>query len=463
MAQTRDYVNIISKKGDDASTKIRVTVVETVEKSRSKAGTPVESKMKRTGCRELVESNASLPRATPSIHLHICGCTCSSESSKDLAQQQREDEALARRIQAASAVCRAKSISGSPPGSPRNVSIAAFQSVSRWFSGGSSDTTAIVAELCFACDALDITKAARLLFDEGVPVNGRNAAGTPPLIAAVRSHIRATRPRSHLAMISFLIDAGADPNIVTGSSPASGTMSVLAAASSLGLREAVWLLLDHGAAVDAKLTTIPMFRFTGHNLTALHVAVFAGQTSTAEVLLSHGGADVSATFDGHRAIGATDAKSPKQRDRRTWTTDIAPLHLADDSAACTELLLRHNAEPDAPDGWGRTPLHWAMTTGNPDVVKLLLRVGTPVDGLDDDGATPLAVLVARLESGASRQGHPVIVRMLLAAGANPDLRYPQDLSVKARLLLMEEWRAVYEPIFERYQIGSPRLGQGRWS
>jgi ankyrin repeat protein len=99
-----------------------------------------------------------------------------------------------------------------------------------------------------------------------------------------------------------------------------------------------------------------------------------------------------------------------------------------------------------------------MTTGNPEVVDLLLKFGTPVDVLDDDGATPLALLVGRLESGKIRPGHPAIVRILLTAGANPDLRYPQDLSVKARLLFMDKWRSVYEPIFEKYQMGSRRTG-----
>lgn len=463
MTETQEYIGIIGSKADEANAKITVRVIEKVEeKWRINARTLVENKKKRAGCRQLVESNASLPRATPSVHLHTSSCTCSSASLQDQEKQQQEDAALVRRIQAASAVCLAKSISGSPRGSPKVVSIAAFHSVSRWFSGTAPDKT-VIAHLCFACDALDITKAARLIFEEAVPINNRSSAGIPPLIAAVRSAMRLTRPQSHLAMISFLLDAGADPNSCAGPSPISGTMSALAAASSLGLREAVKLLLDRGAAVDAKLTTIPMFRFTGHNLTALHVAVFAGQASIAQVLLSHGGADAMATFDGHRAISAPEPNSSKQRDRRTWTTGITPLHLADDNPFCTELLLRHGADPEARDGWGRTPLHWAMSSGNAEVVNLLLGAGTPVDVMDDDGATPLALLVSRLESGASRQGHPEIVRMLLADGANPDLRYPQDLSVKARLLLMEEWQAVYAPIFQKWQLGSPCLRQGWWS
>jgi ankyrin repeat protein len=98
-----------------------------------------------------------------------------------------------------------------------------------------------------------------------------------------------------------------------------------------------------------------------------------------------------------------------------------------------------------------------MATGNPDVADILLKTGTPVDVLDDDGATPLALLVARLENDEVRHGYPAIVRMLLTAGANPDLRYPRNLSVKSRLLRMDKWRPLYEPILEQYLMRSPRL------
>lgn len=452
MTQIREYVEIVGKDCDKA-TSVPVAMVEDMHKGEK---VQVKIKKARTGCRELVEPNASLPRATPSILLHVSSCTCAVKSKEDLQQEHRYDEALARQIQAASAVGRARQISGSPPRSPRNVSIAAFQSVSRWFSSTTADDNA-ASDLCSACDALDITAATRLLFDNDVAVNARNTAGVPPLIATVRSRMRSTRPRSHLAMLAFLLDAGADPNAVTNSSPMCGTMSVLAVASSLGLKHAVRLLVDRGASVDAKLTTIPMSRFTGHGLTALHAAVFAERNIAAEMLLCHAMADVGATCDGHSLLRNTHGHGPKQRDRRTWTTDITPLHLADDSPRCTGLLLRYGADPAARDGWGRTPLHWAMATGNPDVVDILLKTGTPVDVLDDDGATPLALLVARLENDEVRHGYPAIVRMLLTAGANPDLRYPRNLSVKSRLLRMDKWRPLYEPILEQYLMRSPRL------
>ncbi|KAH8903555.1 ankyrin [Coniochaeta sp. PMI_546] len=449
--------NMSEYDGKDATTVTVLPIRSGSAKSLVEAAHKQSLQKRKTGCRELVQSNSSLAKATPSIHLHCSSCTCAPPSPLDTSA---DDETLARRIHAASAVCRAKTLS-SPGSSPKLASLAAFQSVSRWLTGSTLTNTASVSDLCFAVSALDITKTTRLLFDDSVAINGRNPAGVPPLISAIRSHLHKTHPLSHLAMISFLLDAGADPNIVTSSSPASGSMSALAAASSLGHTSLVRHLLDRGAAVDAKLTTIPMSRFSGHGLTALHVAVFADKPAAAEMLLSHGGADLAATFEGYRALGAPESKpaaAGPRRHSRVWTTGITPLHLADDSPSCTSLLLRRGADPDARDGFGRTALHWAMSGGNVNVVHLLLRAGTPVDVLDDDGATPLAVLVSRLESGASRAGHPDVVRMLLAAGANPDLRYPQDLSVKGRLLLMEEWRGVYAEIFERYALGSVKVG-----
>ena len=167
-----------------------------------------------------------------------------------------------------------------------------------------------------------------------------------------------------------------------------------------------------------------------------------------EILLEHGGANVSATFDACRAIDWLKEVPRKQRDRKHWTTGVTALHVADDSPGCTELLLRYGADPTARDNFGRTPLHWAMVSGNVEVVRMLLAAGTNADVMDDDGATPLSELVTRLECGASREGHPEIARVLLKFGADLDLRYPQNVSLRERLFKMDKWRGVYEPIFE---------------
>ncbi|KAJ9129458.1 Ankyrin, partial [Coniochaeta hoffmannii] len=290
MGNTWKMTDYNGKGSKDVTTVTVLPIRSDSAKSLVEAAYKQSLQKRRTGCRELVQSNASLPKATPSIHLHCSTCTCPPPSPVDTS---REDEVLSRKIQAASAICRAKAIS-SPGSSPKLASLAALQSVSKWLTGSTPDSTSDVAELCFAVSALDVAKTTRLLFDSNVPINARNPAGVPPLISCIRSHLAATHPLSHAAMLALLLDAGADPNTTTSSSPASGCTSALAAASTLGHVPLLRPLLSRGAAADAKLTTLPMSRFTGHGLTALHAAVFADKPAAADLLLSHGvGADVS--------------------------------------------------------------------------------------------------------------------------------------------------------------------------
>ena len=71
----------------------------------------------------------------------------------------------------------------------------------------------------------------------------------------------------------------------------------------------------------------------------------------------------------------------------------------------------NSISPFTPQG---TPLHPACGQGDAAVVSLLLAAGADVDVRDYHGATPL--------HDACRSGRPVIVSLLLAAGADVDVR-----------------------------------------
>lgn len=428
----------------------------------------------KSACRDLVASNAELARPTPTIRLHTSRCTCSFEANPQLSSQDlAEDLALAEEISSSASLLLAKGLLPQPTQfSPKLTTITAFASVTRWITGVPPPSESLIGNFSFAVAAVDITKITHLLTqnpgNSASLINTRNAAGVPPLIVAIRSHLRTTRPRSQRALIAFLLDAGADVHAVTGPVPNGwsnfrGVMSALSSASVLGLNPVVELLLARGADVDAAGTNIPMYRFEGHRMTALHVAVFAGHAATADVLLRCGGADVAAAFDVDKGSSMSAYKPETggagRKDRWRWTTGMTALHLADDGPSCATVLLRHGADPEARDGAGRTPLHWAVVAGNVGVARLLLEAGSPADVMDDDGGTPLAQVVAMLECGKPREGYPDIVSMLLAAGANPGLRYPQDLSVRARMMLMDEWKAVYEGIFAKFEVGNPGARQ----
>ncbi|MFF1544173.1 ankyrin repeat domain-containing protein [Streptomyces sp. NPDC058291] len=80
-------------------------------------------------------------------------------------------------------------------------------------------------------------------------------------------------------------------------------------------------------------------------------------------------------------------------------------------------LLRGGADPAAADSEGTTPLYTAGVQGAAEVARRLLEAGAPPDaesaGLGAEG-TPLCA--------ASCWGHVDTVRILLAHGADPELR-----------------------------------------
>ncbi|KAK0710146.1 ankyrin repeat-containing domain protein [Lasiosphaeria miniovina] len=455
-----------------------------------------QSKPKQSDCREVLKANRSLPRPTPSIRIHSSNCRCN-----ELEEEQRvADELLAKKIRAASEVRRSRrktTISILLPGQKlerrqtqkqSTITLSMQKRMSRIFASIPTPSVAAVADLCAACSELDITRILRYLSEEEIPVNIHNSVGTTPLMAAVRAADPHLRPTAHLALMTLLLDLGANPNATTGEHTPSGSTptSVLTAASALDLPEVVKLLLDRGAAVDAPLPAVLRSRLGSRGLRALHVATLADKPESVEILLSYGDANVGSTVDARRSVhrgpdtSSHDTLSRKQPHRRRrdpgddgdhWTTGITALHLAHDSAACTATLLRHGANPLARDGYGRTPLHWAVEAGNADVVELLLDAGTSADARDEASATPLAMLVARLESGngaaaafatnnnisptsSPRRRDAEIARSLLASGADPDLKHPatRRSTLRDRVLRLEKKsRRVYEPIFEEYE------------
>lgn len=184
----------------------------------------------------------------------------------------------------------------------------------------------------------------------------------------------------------------------------------------------VKLLLDAGAS--------PEFR-DREGRTALMMAAWKNQWHVLQLLITRG-ADVNARDNRKRNI-LHNLAADKQCD---WGDDVV------------NLLLRTSCEIDARDDLGRTPLHWACTTGKThfaklllsrpqgcptdyihatelrnktalhlatahdreDVVELLLEYGADVNARSDGGWTPF--------HNACDKGCEKIVRILLEAGAD---------------------------------------------
>lgn len=81
-----------------------------------------------------------------------------------------------------------------------------------------------------------------------------------------------------------------------------------------------------------------------------------------------------------------------------------------------KVLLKHNANPNLRDQYGRTALHYAAATGSYDTIMSLVEVVDEVDALDGNMYTPLTYAVINSHST------PIIT--LLDAGANPNILIP---------------------------------------
>ena len=83
-----------------------------------------------------------------------------------------------------------------------------------------------------------------------------------------------------------------------------------------------------------------------------------------------------------------------------------------DDTDWTGFLLRKGADPNLAGAGGDTPLIAAAKTGFDQAVGWLLGLGAKVDMTNRKGETPLIIAVQQRQLG--------MVRVLLAAGANPD-------------------------------------------
>ncbi len=124
-------------------------------------------------------------------------------------------------------------------------------------------------------------------------------------------------------------------------------------------------------------------------LTLLMIAAENGHASVVEVLLK-----------AEANVNAVDSKG------------FTPLHVAAENghASVVEVLLKAKANVNAVGSEGWTPLHVAAENGHASVVEVLLKAEANVNAVGIEGCTPLHF--------AAGNGHVDIVNLLLEKGAN---------------------------------------------
>jgi ankyrin repeat protein len=262
----------------------------------------------------------------------------------------------------------------------------------------------------------DDIESARLLVRFGAKATAVNRYGISPMYAACLN--------GRTAMIEVLLEAGAKPDTAL---PEGET--ALMTASRTGNVDAVRLLLDRGADVNARETwkgqtalmwaaeenhaaTVTLLSQRGANLaergtngfTALLLAVRSGSIDSVKATVQ-AGANVNDLIE--RPRGAPASSRGARDANAIMMQGLSPLHVAIANAQydMAAFLLEHGADPNS-DRAGWTPLHQLMWARRPNVNKVL---GLPSPH-------------ARLDSMD-------LAKLLLSRGADPNRRQTRELCI----------------------------------
>ena len=227
----------------------------------------------------------------------------------------------------------------------------------------------------------------RLLLASGADVRAVSSAGVTALHWAAPSAVK----------VQLLLEAGADVNVVTQL----GRTPLLIAASSNGGGESVRLLLQKGAKIAVT---------DGIGMTPLTAAALVNDTEVVKLLVAKG-----APVEVPSANGA--ATTPLMAAATNGNLEAVRLLLAHGATPNAVSIDSANKVKNGPIAFGRmTALHFAVLSGNADVVQQLITAGADIDRLDVRGMTPLMMAIATDRPDLR------IVRMLVDAGANTSLR-----------------------------------------
>jgi ankyrin repeat protein len=246
------------------------------------------------------------------------------------------------------------------------------------------------------------------LLAAGADANARNDYGSTPMSEAA--------VRGDLQLLRALLAAGADVE----SPNADGQTALMTVARTSNV-EAGELLLAHGANPNA--------HEQWRDQTALMWAAAQKQPAMVRLLLNHGASVEARSLINDFTRQVTAEPRMQARPAGGFTALLYAARAG--CLECAQLLVKAGADPNLDDPDGVSPLLESILNLNFDVAAFLIKHGVDVDHWDTWGRSPLyaAVDVDTLPVGG-RADRPSldqtsglrVIKMLLVAGANPNLQ-----------------------------------------
>lgn len=223
-----------------------------------------------------------------------------------------------------------------------------------------------------------------------------------------------------IAKIQAIIKEGA--NINTVQNPNKHTLLHIAAGS--GYAEAVKLLLDNNANIDARdfLNGTPLLR-----------AIQNGHVDVVKILIKYG-ADIETRSASEYTplYAAISAESNRIELMSLLLSEgvsvnvkvglpgygYQPLHSAIHAGHldAVELLIKHGADINFRNQVGGTPLHDAAYLARPKIAELLIKYGANVNARDKSEKTPLALVLSKPSLDSSQEDRDKVAQVLRAHG-----------------------------------------------
>jgi len=316
---------------------------------------------------------------------------------------------------------RAKAMTG-PPRLARQQGVAAQASHSNFPHGGF--TPLLFAAQLGAIDAVGTLAAA------GADLNLADPDGITPLAMAIIN--------GNYDVAALLVEKGADVNATdrVGRSPLFFATDmhtrewlfsrpVPRPTGELDSVDAVRLLLDRGAAPNARLTGRPFIlhhNATGNRTLTEGSTAFMKAATTSDVtlmrmLLEHGADPGIPTRNNTTALMAAAGLN--------WV-DISSLGTEEQSIEAITLLLERGADVNATNDLGETAVHGAAQRGADKVLRFLASRGARVDVKNEEGRTPLDEAIGQANENnddnvrrPERKTTEALLRELMAAAAKP--------------------------------------------